>query len=109
MTAGMPTMVEPIAAWQCIGCGRIEAPQPCIGICQDRRVEFVYAAQHAQAVAELDATKRERDLLLAFVRRLAMSRPREANGEQGYRALQQQAHHVMRRLAQNAGADDAAR
>jgi hypothetical protein len=27
---------ERIKAWQCIGCGRIEGAQPCIGICEDR-------------------------------------------------------------------------
>jgi len=32
-----------VKAWQCIGCGKIDAPQTCIGICQDCRVEFVYA------------------------------------------------------------------
>jgi uracil-DNA glycosylase len=27
-----------VKAWQCVGCGKIEAPQTCIGICQDRKV-----------------------------------------------------------------------
>jgi hypothetical protein len=33
-------MTEVIEAWQCIGCGKLEAPQNCIGACQDRRVEL---------------------------------------------------------------------
>lgn len=44
-------MSDRVKAWQCIGCGRIEAPQTCIGICQDRKVEFVYAAEHQEALA----------------------------------------------------------
>ena len=45
-------------AWQCIGCGRIEAPQPCLGICEDRKVEFVYAMQ-GQARSTLAAISGE--------------------------------------------------
>ena len=42
-------MSEHITAWECIGCGRIEGARPCLGICQDRKVEFVYADEHATA------------------------------------------------------------
>jgi hypothetical protein len=31
-------MKDYVKAWQCIGCGKIEAPQACIGVCQDRKV-----------------------------------------------------------------------
>ena len=34
-------MVETIEGWRCIGCGRVDAPQPCIGVCEDKRVELV--------------------------------------------------------------------
>ena len=47
-------MSEHIKAWQCIGCGKIEAPQNCIGICEDRKVELVYASEHEDAMARLD-------------------------------------------------------
>ena len=89
---------ETISAWQCIGCGRIEAPQTCIGVCQDRRVEFVHAAEHAETEVELEATKRERGALLALVRRLALSRPRDGEWERSYRALQDQARGLIGRL-----------
>ena len=42
-------MSNRVKAWQCIGCGKIEAPQTCIGVCQDRKVEFVYASEHEEA------------------------------------------------------------
>jgi hypothetical protein len=31
-------MGDYIQAWQCIGCGRIEAPQTCVGVCRDRKI-----------------------------------------------------------------------
>lgn len=119
-------MTEPIPAWQCIGCGRIEAPQNCIGVCQDRRVEFVYATEHAETEAELEATRlalehaqsdrdaanarlraalAERDRLDALVRRLAFSRPRGGEWERSYRALQAQARAALHGHDEEAGWD----
>ena len=91
-------MSDPIQAWQCIGCGRIEAPQNCIGICQDRRVLLVYA--HEQQATELDlaAARRERDTLFALVRQLAYSRPRDGEWERSYAALQGQARTMLNAL-----------
>lgn len=88
-------MAEPIPAWQCIGCGRIEAPQNCLGICQDRRVEFVYASEYRE---ELASAKQERDALFALVRRLAWSRPRDEEWERSYRVLQAQARELLTSL-----------
>ena len=34
-TETLSTTVDIVTVWQCIGCGRIEAPQPGIGVCQD--------------------------------------------------------------------------
>ena len=91
-------MSERMQAWQCIGCGRLEAPENCIGICQDRRVELVYAAELDASEAERAKTARERDALFALVRRLAFSRPREGEWERSYRALQAQAREVLSTL-----------
>ena len=93
--AGRERMTDRIAAWQCIGCGRIEAPQTCVGICQDRRVEFVHTADHVATEDALAATKRERDALRALVRTLAFSRPRDGEWERSYRALQAQARSAL--------------
>jgi len=41
-------MVETIEAWQCVGCGRLQADRPCIGVCTDRRIELVMAEQAAE-------------------------------------------------------------
>ena len=45
--------VERIVAWQCIGCGRIEGPQPCVGVCQDRKVTLVPADAYDSALARM--------------------------------------------------------
>jgi len=81
-------MTQAKAAWECIGCGRIEGVQPCIGICQDRRVEFVYASEYAQVVAQLQS-------VTALVRQLAWTHPINGEWEQSFRALQQRARRVL--------------
>ncbi len=91
-------MSEHIKAWQCIGCGRIEAAQTCIGVCQDRRVEFVYADEHEEVVAELDRTRRHLAELSDFVRRLARTTPRGQEWERSYRAFQAQARELVAAL-----------
>ena len=55
-SAGVPEP-ERIQGWRCIGCGKIDAPQPCIGVCQDRKVELVAAEDYAELawrVAQLE-------------------------------------------------------
>ena len=91
-------MKETVKAWQCIGCGKIEAPQTCIGVCQDRKVEFVYASEHSEALAELAQARRRALLLEALVRRLAATNPRQGGWEHSYRALQEQARSSLAAL-----------
>ena len=82
-------------AWQCIGCGRIEAPQTCIGVCQDRKVEFVYASEHVEALAQLTGALAEIDALEAIAYQLAWTTPRIDEWEHSYRALQQRARKLL--------------
>jgi hypothetical protein len=84
-----------LKAWQCIGWGRFEAPQTCIGICQDRNVQFVYADEHEQVLAELAAIRRKVDALEALVRRLAHTSPHENRWEYSYRVMQEQARTLL--------------
>jgi len=92
-------MTGHIKAWQCIGCGKIEAPQNCIGVCEDRRVEFVYASEHEDALAH---ARRQTESLMALVRRLARTTPRDGEWERSYRALQQQARKTLATITANA-------
>ncbi|HXU67049.1 MAG TPA: hypothetical protein VN707_06790 [Casimicrobiaceae bacterium] len=88
-------MTETLKAWQCIGCGRIEAPQTCIGICQDRKVEFVCAADHAQVAAALAEAVRERDALAGLLRRLVHTTPRDGEWERALERFQAEARELF--------------
>jgi hypothetical protein len=77
-------MSEPMKAWQCIGCGKIDGYQPCIGVCQDVPVKLVYAAELEEAQARVDA-------LEAVLRQIVATTPRNSEWERSYRALQERA------------------
>ena len=79
-------------AWQCIGCGRIEAPQTCVGVCEYGRIEVMHTWEHEQALGEERARWAGYEKL---VDRLARVTPRAGEWERTYRALQDEA----RRLA----------
>ncbi len=77
-----------IQAWQCIGCGKIEAPQPCIGVCRDRKILMVGKDEHEQVLAELASAKQGMKGLQAVLLQLAWSEPRDGQWERCWRALQ---------------------
>lgn len=80
-----------IEAWQCIGCGKIEAPQPCIGVCRDRKILMVGKDEYQRV---LDAMHELQQQLLAaqsVLSQLAWSTPRDGQWERCYRALQARA------------------
>jgi hypothetical protein len=76
--------VERFEVWQCIGCGKIEGPQPCIGVCRDRRAQMIDAADYDALAAEAEA-------LRALVRQIATITPRAGECERSYAALQARA------------------
>lgn len=91
--------IERVPVWQCIGCGKIEAPQPCIGVCEDRKVQMVYADEHDQAMAKLLRKERDAESLTAFVRRFTRTTPRAGEWEKSYRALQEEARRLLLNFA----------
>jgi hypothetical protein len=94
----MEQLAPEFLAWQCIGCGRIDGPQPCIGICQDRKVSFVYASDYAVVLDSLLAAKERVAVLESLARRMAHSTPRDGEWERGYRSLQEEARRIMKGL-----------
>ena len=84
-----------VQAWQCIGCGKIEAPQTCIGVCRDVRVELVYASEHEATLAQLSSARKRAQAFGALVRALARITPRAGQWEHSYRALQDQARRIL--------------
>lgn len=98
--------IERMKAWQCIGCGKIEAPQNCIGVCQDRNVEFVYASEHEAALAQAELRCRQAKALETLVRQLALTTPHEGGWERSYRAMQSRARQILATLAKDATLPD---
>ena len=74
-------MTERTTAWQCIGCGRLDSDATCLGVCQDRKVVLVSAADY--------------DELRLFIRQLANVEPRGETWERCYRALQERARRLL--------------
>lgn len=91
-------MSERVTAWQCIGCGRIEGPQPCIGVCQDRKVEFVYASEHEKTLGELARLRGDVEALAVLLRQIAHTNPREGECERTWRALQARARRALEQV-----------
>lgn len=74
-------MVDSIRAWQCVGCGRLEASAQCLGVCKDVPVHLVSKADYER--------------LEAFVRRVAHSRPLAGQWERSYLTLQREAREAL--------------
>jgi len=91
--------METLQAWQCIGCGRLEAPQTCLGVCQDRKVELVYAGELAASEAARADAERELEALRAFLRQLVATHPRDAQWETSFVSMQARARTLLARAA----------
>jgi len=84
-------MTDTLTAWQCIGCGRLESPQPCIGVCQDRKVELVLARDYQAALARAQAA----EAALGLARKLARTNPRGDRWRDAYLAFQDEARRLL--------------
>ena len=94
---GEKPVTDYIQAWQCIGCGRIEAPQTCIGVCQDRKILMIGKEEHERVVDELRTRiARVHERLLRF----GFATPREGHWERTRRALQDEVSEVLALLTE---------
>jgi len=85
-------MAERVKAWQCAGCGRIEVPRDCVGVCDFGRIEIVYGFEHDEA---LEAARERCARYEAFLERIARAVPRGGEWERSYRALQEEARRFL--------------
>ena len=83
-----PSMPERIQGWRCIGCGKVDAPRPCIGVCQDRRIELVDAADY-------DALRTRVQALEGALALIANVTPREDRLVDSWQALQGLARRLL--------------
>ena len=91
-------MTDYIQAWQCVGCGKIEAPQPCIGVCRDRKILMVAREDHERVLADLVQAQERVHAAIAMLSRIAHSTPHEGQWERSYRAVQAQARDTIAKL-----------
>ena len=81
-------MAQRISGWRCIGCGKVDAPRPCIGVCQDRKVELVDASDYDALVERVRAL----EAALALIARIT---PREGELSASWQALQIRARTLL--------------
>jgi hypothetical protein len=89
-------MTETMKAWQCIG------------VCQDRKVELVYAQEYEDALALARRARRHAQALEGLVRRLSWTTPRDGKWEDSYRSLQDQARRLLAVLESDDGQPECA-
>lgn len=94
-------MSDYITAWQCIGCGKLEAPQTCIGVCQDKKVFLVGKDDYDAALAEILRLQSQLDTAASMLLRFERATPREGQWQAAYEALQAQVREVRALLAQD--------
>ena len=98
-TETLSPTVDIVTVWQCVGCGRIEAPQACIGVCGDRLARFVAAADHEEALARLQAAQQKAAALEGLMHRLTLTSPREGEWKNCYTTFQAEARRLLSELA----------
>jgi hypothetical protein len=92
-------MTDYIQAWQCIGCGRIEAPQPCIGVCKDRKVYFIGRDEHERALAQAAALRDTLATVQAKLQRFTLAKPNAGQWERSWTALQGELRETLALIA----------
>ena len=90
-------MTTRLLAWECVGCGRIEGPRPCVGVCEDRRTAFVYAADYDVVLAQLGAARNEAQELRELMRQIAHTTPRQGECERTWLALRARAARLLQK------------
>lgn len=88
---------DTVDVWQCIGCGRIEAPQPCIGVCQDRKVVLVGKVDLDRARREIECLHARIDALHSLLVRFTRASPHADGCQASWTQLQDQARRALAR------------
>lgn len=91
--------IEVIEGWRCIGCGRVEASRPCIGVCQDRRTRLVELGDFVAAVECAENSEARVSELESFVRLIATTRAKPGGVEASLAALQMRAQALVASVA----------
>ncbi len=82
-----PAPVEVATTWWCPRCGGVDAPQPCLGICVWRPVEWVPVERYEAACARAGTARADERRLRSLLRRAAAVTPSAGRWEEGWRAF----------------------
>jgi hypothetical protein len=90
--------IDSVVAWWCARCGGIDAPQPCIGVCISRPVEWAslqsFEGERDRRARLVDELREVTDV----VRPLGFVTPRPGQEERNWRALQARARRALNAL-----------
>ena len=89
-------MAEIIEAFQCMGCGRIDVPRECIGICQDRLMKIVAAGDYLAAVERARSAEREVEAMRTLLRQIAHVSPDDDRWQETLEAFQLRARALLK-------------
>ena len=93
----LDTIAEPAVTWRCDRCGGIDAPQPCLGICVWRTVDWVHQSSYQDTWERILAEHQTEQRLRALLRRLAGTTPHHGQHERSWRAFAAQAAKALDR------------
>ena len=93
-------MGERISALFCVGCGRVDVPETCVGACDERTFDLVLAKDYDTAGTQVSAALRQADTLRTFLHRLVAEIPEPGtpaanDWEESRRTLQAEAKLVL--------------
>jgi hypothetical protein len=89
------SQAEAAVVWRCPNCGGLEAPQPCIGVCVWRPVDWVEAAAFETERAEALRDMELEGSLVGLLARFARVTPREGQWERNWLAFGAEARRVL--------------
>ena len=95
----LDTVAEPAVTWWCDRCGGIDAPQPCLGICVWRTVDWARQSSYQDTRERIIAEHQTEQRLRALLRRLACTTPHHGQHERSWRAFAAQAAEALDRPA----------
>jgi hypothetical protein len=94
-TGGRSGDGDVVTGWRCESCGRVEAPQPCIGVCTREPVEMVDATAFRSVSEALDDARGRAEAVAPLARRVAWTTPRAGHEERTVRAWQADARALV--------------
>jgi hypothetical protein len=80
-----------VTGWWCAGCGNVDMPQPCLGVCVWRPAEWVNLARYEEQLSYLRGAR----ALQRFTAQAAAVVPREGQWERNWTALRAQARAAL--------------